>query len=260
MSGDGLVRGLVSAVETIACSDELLAGIAELADEFDVPTNIHSHITDASDRAHVEAYGRSATERLLDSGLLSDRFVVMHVGNADSTDIEAFAASGVTVNHNPIGNAMLGFGTSSQRAIPEMIDAGISIVVGSDYAPSMIATPFDSIHAVLAMHREAVGTDNALSLEAAIAMATNAGVAVGRPGRLGRLEVGALADVVVIDTSGSHHLGDRHPVPSVALRARSSDVRTVIVNGDTVFDGGRLETIDEHASLADAQALLASMR
>lgn len=259
-SHDGLVLGLVSAVETIACSDELLAGIARLAERFDVPTNIHSHITEASDQAHLEVYGRTATERLVDTGMFSERCVTMHVGNADSTDIEAMVSAGVTVNHNPLGNAMLGFGTSRKQAIPAMVDAGIPIVLGSDYAPSMVATPFDTMHATLAMHREAVGTDNALSLEQVIAMSTNAGVAVGRPGRLGRLTVGSLADVVVIDTSGSHHLGDRHPVPSVALRARPHDVQTVIVNGRTIVDDGQVLSIDETAALEEAQALLASMR
>ena len=256
----GIVGGLVSAVETIACSDELLAGIAQLADEFDVPTHIHSHITETSDRAHVEVYGRTATERLVESGLLSPRCLAMHVGNAKSDDIAAFGLTGTTVNHNPLGNALLGFGTSPQRAIPDMLAAGIPISLGSDYAPSMIASPFDSMHAALALHREALTADNGLTLEQAVAMATNSGVAVGRPGRLGKLEVGHLADVVVIDTTGSHHLGDRHPIPSLALRARPDDVRTVIVNGEIVVDGGVLATFDERDAVEAAQQLLSSMR
>ncbi len=260
VSTEGLVSGLISAVETIACSDELLAGIAQLGEAFDVPIHIHSHITEPSDRAHIDVYGRTATARLRDSGFLSQRCVAMHVGNAKKADIDAFSETGVTVNHNALGNAMLGFATSQHQAIPAMIEAGIPIVLGSDFAPSMVATPFESMRAALAMHREAVGTDNALSLEQAIAMATNSGVAVGRPGRVGRLEVGQLADVVVIDTAGIHHLGDRHPIPSVALRARPDDVRTVIVNGEIVVEDGEFTAIDHDGVLAAGQALLASMR
>lgn len=259
-AGDGRIRGLVSAVETIACSDELLTGIADLADGLDVPINIHSHITEASDAAHLAEYGASATERLARTGMLNPRCTAMHVGNATDDDIAAFAEAGLTVNHNPLGNAMFGFATAQQGAIPKMIDAGIPLVLGSDYAGSMIATPFDSIKAALSIHREAGGADDTISFEDVIAMATNPGVAVGQPGRVGRLAVGQLADVVVVDTTGSHHLGDRHPVPSLALRARASDVTTVVVNGELVVDGGELTTIDESAALAEAQGLLASMR
>jgi pimeloyl-ACP methyl ester carboxylesterase len=48
---------------------------------------------------------------------------------------------------------------------------------------------------------------------------------------LGALVEGQIADLVVLDTSGPHHLGSRHPIPAVALRGRPSDVRTVVVNG-----------------------------
>jgi cytosine/adenosine deaminase-related metal-dependent hydrolase len=59
------------------------------------------------------------------------------VGNRRLTDedIAVFAETGVTVNHNPIGNAMLGFGTTAGRSVPRLLAAGVPIVLGSDYAP-----------------------------------------------------------------------------------------------------------------------------
>jgi len=256
----GAVGGLVSAVETIACSDELLRGIAELADDLDLPTNIHSHITSASDEAHIQEYGRSATDRLIDAGMLTKRLTAMHAGNASDTDIEAFANAGITVNHNPLGNAMFGFATVRSGAILRMQKAGIPIVLGSDYAPRMTPNPFESIRAALVVHREAVGTDIALTLEDVLAMATNPGASVGRSGQVGRIAVGQLADIVVLDTTGPHHLGDRHPVPSAALRAQTSDVKHVVINGQLVVDNGEVTTIDTGAAVADAQSLLASLQ
>jgi 5-methylthioadenosine/S-adenosylhomocysteine deaminase len=112
-SGGGRVRAVVSAVETMACSDELLAGIAELTAQHDIPTHVHTHISQATVAAHQAAFGRTPTERLVESGMLSPRCRAMHAGFLIDEDIAVFAETGVTVNHNPIGNAMLGFGTTA---------------------------------------------------------------------------------------------------------------------------------------------------
>lgn len=255
----GRVRAVVSAVETTACSDELLAGIAELVAEHDVATHVHCLIDEDADELHRTVHGIEPVDRLAATGLLSSRCVAMHVGNADDHAVEVLATTGATVNHNPVGNTMLGWNTMRRRAVPELLAAGVPLVLGSDYSPSMIASPFDLMHAALMAHREAGGRDDALLLEDAVAMATNAGVAMGRPGELGQLRTGKLADLVVLDTSGPHHLGSRHPVPAVALRGRPSDVRAVVVNGDVVVEAGSITTIDPSAALEEATATLSSM-
>jgi 5-methylthioadenosine/S-adenosylhomocysteine deaminase len=259
-AGDGRVRGLISGVETIACSDDLLAGIAQLAEQLDVPTHIHTDISEPSVRDHMEAYGASPGQRLLAAGLLTSRCTVMHVGYLDDDEVALFAGTGVTANHNPLGNAMLGFGTVAGRAIPRLIDAGVPVVLGSDYAPSMIASPFDLMRSALMVHREAAAADDALTLEQVLAMSTQAGVAVGRPGRLGRIAPGQLADLVCIDTTQSHHLGTTHAVPGLALRARPDDVTTTVVNGRVVVQDRQLVDVDEAHVLAEARAALSFIK
>ena len=67
------------------------------------------------------------------------------------------------------------------------------------------------------------------------------------------------SDPAPADTTGAHHLGRRHPIPAVALRARPSDVRTVIINGRTVFDDHQFLDLDEAQIIAEADLTLASM-
>ena len=125
--------------------------------------------------------------------MLSPRCTAMHVGNADDHAIEVLAASGATVNHTPLGNMMLGWHTMYRRAVPRSLAAGVPVVLGSDYSPSMIPTPFDLMHAALMAHREAGGTEDAIVLEDVVAMATNSGAVMGRPGELGTIRAGQLA-------------------------------------------------------------------
>ncbi len=252
----GRVRALVSAVEPTACSDELLIGIAALAAEAGVPVHVHCLIDEDSDALHREVHGADPVDRLEATGVLGPHTTAMHVGNADDHAVEVLARSGATVNHNPLGNTMLGWGTMHRLSVPRLVAAGVPIVLGSDHSPSMVPTPFDLVHAALMAQREAGGADDALLAEEALAMATDAGVAMGRPGALGSLRAGMRADLVVVDTSGPHHLGSRHPVPSLALRARPGDVRTVVVDGAVVVDDGAVQTLDLAAATAEATAAL----
>ncbi len=253
-AADGRVRAVVSGVETMGCSDELLAGIAELTAARGLPTHLHSHVSDAAVAAHDAAFGRTATQRLSAAGLLSPRCTLMHAGSLTDEDIAAFAETGVTVNHNPGGNALFGFGITAGRSVPRLLDAGVPVVLGSDTAPSFaVSTPFDMIHAALMLHRELAGRGDALSLEQALAMATHSGPSPGRPGQLGRVAQGQLADLVLVDTTGPHHLNDNHPVPALALHARTTDVTTVVIDGNLIVEHGQLVGVDEPALAAAAR-------
>lgn len=258
-AGQGRIRALVSAVETMACSDELLAGIAALAKARDVPTHVHSHISEGSAKAHLDAFHRTQTQRLHDAGMLSSRCTVMHAGWLNHDDIAAFRSAGVTVNHNPVGNAMLGFGTVRAGSVPRLLAAGVPIVLGSDFAPSAISTPFETIRATLLLHRDLLAADNALTLEQALTMATNGSTGLGRAGQIGAIAVGLCADLILVDITGPHHLGVDHPVPALTLHGRAADVTTVIVDGKLVVDQRQLVGIDEHELAAAAQRALATV-
>jgi 5-methylthioadenosine/S-adenosylhomocysteine deaminase len=193
---------------------------------------------------HDRAHHRAAIDRLADHGLLGPRCTLMHAGSVSDRDIEVIAATGTRVNVNPLGNGMLGFGVAAERAIARYLDAGVDLVLGSDCTPAMMATGFDLMRAALMFTREAGGSDDAVSLEQALRMATNGAVTAGAP-----------ADLIVVDRTGPHHVGVDHPVPGLALRARPGDVRTVVVGGRVVVDAGALVTVDaDEMRLATAAA------
>lgn len=257
--GDGRVRTVVSAVEPIACSDRLLAGIAELVSAHDLPFHVHSHISPKSVEAHQREFGRTATQRLTEPGLLDQRCTIMHAGSLTDADIEDFAAAGATVNHNPLGNAMLGFGVTAGRSVPRLLAAGVPIVLGSDYAPSSVSNPFELMRAALMLQRDLAGREDALTLEQALVMATHGAAALGRPGEVGRLVVGQRADLVLVDTRGLHHYGTDHPVPALVQHARANDVDTVVVAGEVLVRDGVLTGIDEQAVSDEATRAFAHL-
>ena len=240
---------VLTVTEPTFCSDGLLAGLAGLIDRTGVAVSFHSHETSESVADHDHAHGRAAIDRLAECGLLGPRCTLMHAGSVSDRDIEMIAATRTCVNVNPLGNGMLGFGAAAERAIARYLDAGVRLVLGSDYTPSMIATGFDLVRAALMLTREAGATDDALTLEQALRMAANGTVAAG-----------AAADLIVVDRTGPHHFGVDHPVPGLALRARPSDVRTVIVGGRVIVDAGALVTVNAGELCSAAGAVLKMVR
>ncbi len=62
--------------------------------------------------------------------------------------------------------------------------------------------------------------------------------------KIGSLEVGKLADIIAIDLSGSHQTPTTDPVSAVLGSAGSSDVVMTMVNGNIVYEEGRLHVGD----------------
>ena len=175
------------------------------------------------------SFGRTETERLAVAGLMNERCTLMHAGWLTAQDIRAFARAGMTINYNPVGNAMLGSGVTAAGAVQRLLAAQVPVVLGSDYAPLTVTSPFELMRAALMLQRDLMARDDGLTLEQALRMAASEGNTLGRPGNLGRVDAGQLADLILIKTSGLHHLGIDHPVPALALHARADDVANVIV-------------------------------
>ncbi len=244
-----LVEPSLAVTEPTYCSDELLERLGALLERTDASVNFHSHETFQSVADHDLAHGRPAIDRLAAHGLLGPRCTLMHAGAVDDRDIDLIASSGTVVNLNPLGNAMLGFGTSSGLALTRLTAAGIPVHYGSDQTPSMIASGFDLIHAALLLTREAGGSDFSLTLPAALTPAFASTIAPGMP-----------ADLMIVDRRGPHHLGVDHPVPGLALRGRPSDVRTVVVGGEIAVNEGRAVHVDLDELRRDADAALGFIR
>jgi len=211
---------------------------------------------DAISRAHragwqigVHAQGDRAIDRVLDAyeaALAANprddhRHRIEHCGGPRPDQLERMARLGVMVIGQPryiwdAGDAWLtAFDPGrAHRLQPyrEMIDAGVRFALSSD-APVASYRPIDTIASGVlrsTVSGAAVGADQALSVEEAVlACTTDAAASYFADSRLGTLEVGKLADVVVLDRD----LFETSPelIPDVAVDA-------TIVGGVVAYASG----------------------
>ena len=85
-------------------------------------------------------------------------------------------------------------------------------------------------------------------------MATlNGARAMGMEDRIGSLEVGKRADVVVHDTDRPEWRPLLNVMNQLVWSADGRGVHTVVVDGEVVVEDGRMTTVDEEALYAAAQ-------
>ena len=238
------------------CSDELLVAMAEVADQHRTGVHIHLLETWLQDRACRLRFGASAVRGLDRLGLL-ERCSLAHAVWLEAADVELIAGRGAVVVHNPAANLRLGSGLAPVRAL---LDAGATVALGSDGAASSDnQVLWEQVKLASLVHFGVHG--RGLTASEALTMATAGGAATfGLGGRLGRLEPGMLADVMLLDRYGDGLAGAVDLEVALALSETGRGVRHVVVDGQVVVRDGRCVRVDEDAVRAALAAQAARRR
>ena len=100
-----------------------------------------------------------------------------------------------------------------------------------------------------------------LSARTALEMATIGGARViGQEQKLGSLETGKLADVVVVRMDRPRQTPMYDPISHLVYVTRGDDVDTTIVNGRVLMRGGKVLTLNEASVLAAANGAAKQVR
>jgi 5-methylthioadenosine/S-adenosylhomocysteine deaminase len=82
--------------------------------------------------------------------------------------------------------------------------------------------------------------------------------ALGLGERIGSLEAGKQADVIVLDTRQPHLVPMHHPASQLVYAARGSDVAAVLIDGRVVMENGRIRTFDVEQAMDDVNRMAAA--
>jgi len=185
-----------------------------------------------------------------DLGLLGPFALLSHSVDLTEEDICALEETGAAVAHNPSAiMSILG-----RCPVPELIDRGIRVALGSDAAaPDRGYDMFRHMAQAMHYHRRHFADPSVLPPGKTLEMATiDAARALGLESELGSLEVGKKADVVLVDMRKPHLTPPDMPLHAITHFANAADVDSVIVNGRVVLRGRVSQTLDAEAVIGDA--------
>lgn len=216
----------------------------------------HTHAAETQAEQAIVAgrYGASVIRHLDGLGLLDAGTVLAHCVWLDDAEIALLARSGAHVVHNPVSNLKLASGIAR---VPDLLAAGVSVALGTDGAIS--GNDLDlwmAMRLAATLHKGATRRADAVTTREAFAMATAAGAAaVGAADRLGTLEPGKAADMVLIATDRAHAAPLFDPLTHLVYSTAKSDVTHVWVGGAPVVRDGRLVRHDLRETLAAVRDL-----
>jgi len=238
---DPLVTGMISIHATFTVTNWLLKWARELANQYKVPITLHTSEGLIDPYHNLERYGMRTFERLYKIGFLGPDVVAVHAVHVVDDELELIVKTGTKIAHNPLSNMLNAVGAPP---IHKMLKMGITVTIGND---GYIFDPFENIRGAYLLAKVAFRDPRLISPLEAIEMATiNGAKAYGLEDKLGSLEPGKKADVIIIKP-------ELMPTPLNAETVYGhlvntidgDDVDTVIVNGRVVVEKGKSKTISE---------------
>ena len=196
---------------------------------------IHIHVSETEKEVEdcKAQHGCSPVEYLDRLGVLGPDVIAAHTLWLSEADIEILGKRGVTCVHNVNSNLKLASGY--RFLYNELRDAGANICLGTDgCASSNNLDMLETIKTSAIIHNAWRKDSSAMPLNELISMATaNAGRALGL--NIGRLEEGALADILIVDTDNYNFLSPGTFEANLVYSAHSDCIDSVICNGRFVM-------------------------
>ncbi len=233
-----------------SCSEENLRRAVKLARKYDIGITVHVSETLDEQRIIRQRHGCTPTEYLDRLGVFDVPVIAAHCVHVTEGDMDILLARGVTVAHNPQSNMKIASGAAP---VARMLERGINVSLGTDGAASNNDLDmFDEMRTASLLGKHTAADPLVLPAWEVLRMATvngaralwgeGCGVAGyestpgGKSGAgcgrfTGTIEMGSVADVIMLDTGGAHWQPVGNVVNALIYSAKSSDVVATWVNG-----------------------------
>ena len=241
--GHPLVTPAIAPHAVYTVSAEHLAQSHAIAAKHDVPVLIHLAEHPSEMESVRKLHDKGPIDYLDQLGLLDDRIVAAHVVLPTDEEIARMAELGVGAAHCPQSNMKLGAGVSP---VPKMLKAGMAVGLGTDGpASNNDLDLWEEIDTAAKLHKLELLDPTVIDASTAFRMATLGGAeAIDLDHEIGSLEVGKKADLVIVGLDGPHQQPLYDLLSSLVYSTKSSDVRSVVVNGQILLENGRFLTLD----------------
>jgi 5-methylthioadenosine/S-adenosylhomocysteine deaminase len=251
----GLVEGWVTLVGHDLMTDELVAGASQLARDCHTGMTFHLSPHRGDPGSYLARTGVRPVVHLDRLDVLGPHVLLGHGVHLDDDEVETVLRTRTAIASCPWAYLRLAQGVTVGARYAELFRRGGRLALGCDSENAGDAV--DALRAgalFIGLARDAEMDPFTLTAQHALELLTIRGAeAIGMDDRIGSIEVGKQADLVVHDTSGPQWI-PRSPDPVLQLVWASDgrSVSDVMIAGRQVVRDGRCITVDVAAAAAEA--------
>ena len=196
------------------------------ADHQEAPLHVHLSEQVAENEACVAAYGTTPAGVLDEVDALGPRTSVVHATHLTDSDVATLGRTRTNACFCPTTERDLGDGNGPSR---QLHDAGAPLTLGSD--SHAVVDLFEEMRAVELDERLATRSRGHWRADELLEAATHLGHESLGFDRVGRIEVGAAADLVTLDTASIRTAGTGADECTAVFAASGADVVSVLRDG-----------------------------
>jgi cytosine/adenosine deaminase-related metal-dependent hydrolase len=200
---------------------------------------------------HTHAYAGQIKLVYNEFDLLGPNTSLAHCSGLDKEEIQILAETDTKVCHSPSARSII----PKRCPVVELLDAGVTVAISTDgSAPDRTFDLFKELRQAMSLQRHYFKDENVMPPGKVIEMVTiDAAKTLGYEDRLGSIEIGKQADIILIDML-KPHLVPFFMIPHrIAYEVSGQDVDTVLVNGVVKMENRQVLNVDERKILFKAQ-------
>jgi 5-methylthioadenosine/S-adenosylhomocysteine deaminase len=222
---------------------ESLRKALDIAKGYNKAINIHLSETSYEVESSYKENSMSPVKYLDEIGMFDVHTVAPHCVHVNDEDIKVLSNKNVSVAHNPSSNLKLSSGIAP---IQKMIDAGINVAIGTDGASSNNNLDMiEEMHIAALIAKVYSNDPTALDAKTVIKMATiNGAKALGIDNKVGSIEKGKQADLIMIDTKSPFSQPKREYLNNLVYSMGRNQVVMTMVAGKILQKDGKIFGLD----------------
>ncbi|MBO4258100.1 amidohydrolase [Streptomyces griseorubiginosus] len=244
--GDGRITTALAPHAPYTVDDADLAATAELAREHGLPVHLHAAENRDQTEVSLRRHGVTPIEVLERTGILDTDVLIAHGTGIVEGDLPVLERARGRVSVATAPRGYLRFAWPTTTPVRALYDLGIPVGLATDGAASNNSLDvWESMALTALVQKSSTGDPRWLTSRQALHHATlQSARAIGRGDVLGTLAPGRRADIVLVDLTGPHTQPVHDLAATLVHSARSSDVRTTIVDGRVLMRDRELLTVD----------------
>lgn len=240
---DDLITYSVAPHSLYTCSSKCLKVTADLAREYNLP--VHTHYLESIDEIEdiKNKHGKSAIE-VLKENFEGIHLILAHGVHLNDKDIEVLKTTDCGIAHNPISNMRLGCTIADTT---KYLKEGINVALGTDGQGSgSNLDMFEAMRVACLIQGGIHENEERLNAKQVIKMATiNGAKLLGLEEKIGSIEVGKDADLIIVNTEESLDnitmLPNLNEIANLVYNTSGKNVDTTIVKGEILMENRQMK-------------------